>query len=101
MASGDLNEQIGPLTADLIRQPRHNGIVYDASFLSVRWGTLSTLLYLCEAALFRWLGSRSTAIERGRWGIECSLAGQELPSSIEAFVERYLGSDRQLTLRLA
>ncbi len=29
------------------------------------------------------------------------LAGQELPSSIEAFVERHLGSDRQLTLRLA
>ena len=28
-------------------------------------------------------------------------AGQELPSSIEEFVERHLGSDRQLTLRLA
>jgi hypothetical protein len=31
----------------------------------------------------------------------CDLAGQELPLSIEAFVERHLGSDRQLTLRLA
>jgi hypothetical protein len=29
------------------------------------------------------------------------LAGDELPSSLEAFVERYLGPDRQLTLRLA
>ena len=29
------------------------------------------------------------------------LAGQELPSSIEAFVQRHVGSDRQLTLRLA
>jgi hypothetical protein len=31
-ASGDLDQQIGPLTADLIRQPRHNGVVYNASF---------------------------------------------------------------------
>jgi hypothetical protein len=29
------------------------------------------------------------------------LAGHELPSSIQAFVESHLGSDRQLTLRLA
>jgi hypothetical protein len=29
------------------------------------------------------------------------VAGDELPSSLEAFVDRYLGSDRQLTLRLA
>jgi hypothetical protein len=29
------------------------------------------------------------------------LAGHELPSSIQAFVEGHLGSDRQLTLRLA
>jgi hypothetical protein len=29
------------------------------------------------------------------------LAGDELPSSLEAFVERHLGSDRQLTLRLS
>jgi hypothetical protein len=29
------------------------------------------------------------------------LAGHELPSSIESFVDRHLGPDRQLTLRLA
>jgi len=29
------------------------------------------------------------------------VAGDELPPSLEAFVDRYLGSDRQLTLRLA
>jgi hypothetical protein len=29
------------------------------------------------------------------------LAGDELPSSLEAFVDRYLGPDRQLTLLLA
>jgi hypothetical protein len=29
------------------------------------------------------------------------LAGDELPSSLEAFVDRHLGPDRQLTLRLA
>jgi hypothetical protein len=29
------------------------------------------------------------------------LAGQELPSSLEAFVELYCGSNRQLMLRLA
>jgi hypothetical protein len=29
------------------------------------------------------------------------LAGQELPSSIEAFIERHIGHDRQLSLRLA
>jgi len=29
------------------------------------------------------------------------LAGHELPSSIQAFVESHLGGDRQLTLRLA
>jgi hypothetical protein len=29
------------------------------------------------------------------------LAGQELPPSIAAFVDRHLGPDRQLTLRLA
>ena len=29
------------------------------------------------------------------------LAGEELPSSIEGFVERHLGPERQLTLRLA
>jgi hypothetical protein len=29
------------------------------------------------------------------------LAGHELPSSIECFVDRHLGPDRQLTLRLA
>ena len=29
------------------------------------------------------------------------LAGDELPSSLEGFVERHLGADRQLTLRLA
>jgi hypothetical protein len=29
------------------------------------------------------------------------LAGRELPSSIEAFVDRHVGPDRQLTLRLA
>jgi hypothetical protein len=29
------------------------------------------------------------------------LAGHELPSSIKAFVDNYLGADRQLTLRLA
>jgi hypothetical protein len=29
------------------------------------------------------------------------LAGHELPSSIETFVDRHLGPDRQLTLRLA
>jgi hypothetical protein len=29
------------------------------------------------------------------------LAGQELPSSIVAFVDSHLGPDRQLTLRLA
>ena len=29
------------------------------------------------------------------------LAGDELPSSLEAFVERHLGPERQLTLRLA
>jgi len=30
-----------------------------------------------------------------------NLAGHELPSSIQAFVESHLGADRQLTLRLA
>jgi len=30
-----------------------------------------------------------------------ALAGDELPSSLEGFVERHLGPDRQLTLRLA
>jgi hypothetical protein len=29
------------------------------------------------------------------------LAGDELPTSLEAFVDSHLGSDRQLTLRLA
>ena len=29
------------------------------------------------------------------------LAGDELPSSLEGFIDRYLGSDCQLTLRLA
>jgi hypothetical protein len=29
------------------------------------------------------------------------LNGDEVPSSLESFVERHLGSDRQLTLRLA
>jgi hypothetical protein len=29
------------------------------------------------------------------------LAGDELPSSIEAFVDRHIGAERQLTLRLA
>jgi hypothetical protein len=29
------------------------------------------------------------------------LAGDELPSLVEAFVDRHLGPDRQLTLRLA
>jgi hypothetical protein len=29
------------------------------------------------------------------------LAGHELPSSIEALIDRHLGPDRQLTLRLA
>jgi hypothetical protein len=29
------------------------------------------------------------------------LAGHEMPSSIQAFVESHLGADRQLTLRLA
>jgi hypothetical protein len=29
------------------------------------------------------------------------LAGDEVPSSLESFVERHLGADRQLTLRLA
>jgi hypothetical protein len=29
------------------------------------------------------------------------LAGDELPSSLEVFVERHVGPDRQLTLRLA
>ena len=29
------------------------------------------------------------------------LAGEELPSSLESFVDRHLGPDRQLTLRLA
>ena len=29
------------------------------------------------------------------------LAGDELPSSLEAFVERHVGPERQLTLRLA
>jgi hypothetical protein len=29
------------------------------------------------------------------------LAGQEMPSSIEAFIERHIGLDRQLSLRLA
>jgi hypothetical protein len=29
------------------------------------------------------------------------LAGEELPSSLEAFLRRHLGPDRQLTLRLA
>jgi hypothetical protein len=29
------------------------------------------------------------------------LAGQKLPSSIQAFVDSHLGPDRQLTLRLA
>jgi len=29
------------------------------------------------------------------------LAGAELPSSLESFVDRHLGPDRQLTLRLA
>jgi hypothetical protein len=29
------------------------------------------------------------------------LAGDELPSSLEAFVDRQIGSERQLTLRLA
>jgi hypothetical protein len=29
------------------------------------------------------------------------LAGDELPSSLEAFVDQHLGPDRQLTLRLA
>ena len=48
-----------------------------------------------------------------RWGEDVSqdiareivrrvdLAGDELPSSLEAFVDRHLGPDRQLTLRLA
>jgi hypothetical protein len=31
----------------------------------------------------------------------CDLAGLELPASISAFVESYVGSERQLTLRLA
>jgi hypothetical protein len=29
------------------------------------------------------------------------LAGEALPSSLESFVDRHLGPDRQLTLRLA
>jgi hypothetical protein len=29
------------------------------------------------------------------------LAGEELPSSLEGFVDRHIVSDRQLTLRLA
>jgi len=29
------------------------------------------------------------------------LAGDELPSSLEGFIERHLGPERQLTLRLA
>jgi hypothetical protein len=29
------------------------------------------------------------------------LAGDELPSSLEAFMDRHLGPERQLTLRLA
>ena len=29
------------------------------------------------------------------------LAGDEVPSSLEAFMDRYLGPERQLTLRLA
>jgi hypothetical protein len=29
------------------------------------------------------------------------LAGHEMPSSIQAFVESHLGAERQLTLRLA
>jgi hypothetical protein len=29
------------------------------------------------------------------------LAGRQMPSSIEAFIERHIGHDRQLTLRLA
>jgi hypothetical protein len=29
------------------------------------------------------------------------LAGREMPSSIEAFIERHIGHDRQLSLRLA
>jgi hypothetical protein len=29
------------------------------------------------------------------------LAGEELPSALQSFVDRHLGSDRQLTLRLA
>jgi hypothetical protein len=29
------------------------------------------------------------------------LAGDELPSSLETFVERHIGPERQLTLRLA
>jgi hypothetical protein len=29
------------------------------------------------------------------------LAGDELPSSLESFVDRHLGSNRQLALRLA
>jgi hypothetical protein len=29
------------------------------------------------------------------------LAGDELPSSVESFVDQHLGPDRQLTLRLA
>jgi hypothetical protein len=30
-----------------------------------------------------------------------SVAGHELPSSLEGFVDQHLGSDRQLTMRLA
>jgi hypothetical protein len=29
------------------------------------------------------------------------LAGAELPPSLETFIERHIGSERQLTLRLA
>jgi hypothetical protein len=29
------------------------------------------------------------------------LAGDDMPSSLEGFIDRHLGSDRQLTLRLA
>jgi hypothetical protein len=46
----------------------------------------------------RWADSEGIASELRR---RCGLAGHDLSPSVEAFVDRHVGSERQLTLRLA
>jgi hypothetical protein len=48
----------------------------------------------------RWAGDVSEDIA-GELRRRCDLAGHDLPPSVEAFVERHVGPQRQLTLRLA